>query len=319
MQTGPTTTQTTSTSVNTSGAWDLQLCSPSKINLFLRVTRRRDDGFHDLASLFQTLSLHDKLYFRVTTDTGKDTMECNIGGIPTDERNLIIRAFQTYRKYTGLDKQDDNKQFLHTRLEKTIPHEAGLGGGSSNAATALWAINKLNGNKCSTAELIDMGAQFGSDISFFFSATGTAFCTGRGEVVDDVHPGLTCDYPVYVVKPPEGLSTGRVFGTLDIARCSQRDPQALLSDMQRDILTADFVNDLETPSFQLVPRLGQLKERLYEAGFKVVMMSGSGTSFFCIGQPNDADFVDKFGRENDVKVFPTQFQNRRSDAMWYFE
>lgn len=250
--------------------WDLRLGSPSKINLFLRVMGKRPDGYHELASLFQSISLHDTLYFSVKTEEddnpNEDSLECDTPGVPTDSSNLVIKALNKFREKTGSIK------FFRVRLEKKIPHEAGLGGGSSNAATALWAANELNDKPCTLEELAAFGGEFGSDISFFLS-NGTAYCTGRGEILEEL-PRMR-PQALYVVKPAEGLSTPEVFKHLNLSECSDRDPRKLLEKMQRGVIFADFVNDLEKPSFKLLPRLAVLKESLYAAGFNVSSMLSS--------------------------------------------
>lgn len=223
-----------------------------------------NEGFHDLASLFQSISLHDTLHFSIKKGSDenlyKDTLECDTLGVPTDSSNLVIKALNKFREKTGTDK------YFHVHLEKNIPHEAGLGGGSSNAATALWAANQLSDKPCSTQQLVEFGAEFGSDISFFLSS-GTAYCTGRGEIFEEIAPFDV--QSVCIVKPPEGLSTAQVFKYLDLSECSGLEPHYLLEKMQHDLISADFVNDLEAPSFKLLPRLASLKQALYQAGFDV--------------------------------------------------
>eukprot|EP00667_Euglena_gracilis_P021213 EG_transcript_23198 len=119
-------------------AWDLEAFSPSKVNLFLRILRRRPDGYHDLASLFQAISLGDRLSLRLLPeDAPDDVFECNMAGVPVDRTNLVLRAVDLLRQRTGVARR------LHIRLDKTVPAQAGLGGGSGNAATALWAANQL--------------------------------------------------------------------------------------------------------------------------------------------------------------------------------
>lgn len=189
-----------------------------------------------------------------------DTLECNKPEIPTDSSNLIIRALDKFREKTG--KTDHYR----IRLEKRIPHEAGLGGGSSNAATALWAANVLSDKPCTTEQLAQFGAEFGSDISFFLS-NGTAYCTGRGEILEEI-PRMR-PQTLYIVKPEEGLSTPEVFKNLNLDECSKKDPKELLKKMQDGVIFADFVNDLELPSFRLMPRLAKLKYDLQRAGFNV--------------------------------------------------
>lgn len=158
------------------------------------------------------------------------------------------------------------RNYFDIQLLKTIPYAAGLGGGSSNAATTLWAANELSGRPCSNEELAAYGADFGSDISFFLSQ-GTSYCTGRGEILEDV-PHLSTR-SLYIVKPKEGLSTPLVFKNLKLASCSKADPRTLLSQMLNDLDSADFVNDLEDSSFKVLPSLRVLKEKLYAQGFDV--------------------------------------------------
>lgn len=221
-------------------------------------------GFHELASLFQTISLHDDIYFSKKTPEDPspttDTLECDTPGVPTDESNLVLKALATYRRRMRTE------DYFRVRLIKRIPHEAGLGGGSANAATALWAANVAAGSPCSIQQLAEFGAEFGSDVSFFLS-NGTAYCTGRGEILEEI-PRMK-PQTLYIVKPKEGLSTKEVFQELRLEECSDRNPRELLEKMRKGVIFADFVNDLEKPSFRLMPKLAELKQKLYDAGFNV--------------------------------------------------
>lgn len=305
-------------------------------------TRASRPGFHELASLFQAISLHDTLYVSVAPEGAEsDSLECDTPDVPADASNLVMRAFSTFRERTG------NKTHFRARLEKRIPHGAGLGGGSGNAATALWAANKLTNANCSDEDLAEFGAVFGSDISFFFT-NGSAYCTGKGDrlmEIDRLNPQT-----LYIVKPAESLSTKDVFNKLSVAECvNGKDPRELLDKMKKGVMFADFVNDLEKPSFELLPRLKDIKEALCQSGFNVsaefggpcywnilqnctnillcsiscdvqtVMMSGSGTSFFCLGHPSMPDFRDVFPAKYNVKVMPAMFVCRRFPGKWYFE
>ncbi len=242
--------------------WDISLKSPSKINLFLRILGKRKDGYHEIASLFQAISLHDNLSVSLLPPSVMtDKLECAAPGVPTDGTNLVLQAFENFRQATG------STRHFRARLEKRVPHAAGLGGGSANAATALWAANKLTGEKCSDKDLAEIGARFGSDISFFFT-NGSAYCTGKGDKmmeIDRLNPNV-----LYIVKPAESLSTRDVFNALDVEKCKQgKNPRDLLETMKKGVIFADFVNDLEEPSFRLVPRLKEIKAALYGAGFNV--------------------------------------------------
>lgn len=159
-------------------------------------------------------------------------------------------------------------------LEKRIPSQAGLGGGSSNAATTLWALNELSGRPADLEELIEMGAKIGSDVPFFFSL-GTAYCTGRGEHLSP----FSLPYPIsgWIAKPPYGLSTPLVYQETRVSELFDRDP--LLSLESYPV----FYNDLEPAAFRLEPRLLEFKKELEGQGFDSITMTGSGTAFFCIG------------------------------------
>ena len=249
----------------------IDLISPAKVNLSLRIIKKREDGFHELSSLFQTIDLCDHLKI---TPSKYDCFTTNSLQIPCDSSNLIIKALHLFRNEIGIN------QCYHINLQKTIPIQAGLGGGSSNAATTLWGLNKLNGSIISTEKLMQMGAQLGSDVPFFFSH-GTAHCTGRGDVVKDVDP-ICLEKPLWLVKPLEGLSTKEIYNALDLSKCSEIDQL--------------FANDLESAAFSVRPSLLNLKNTLQKLYTRVVM-SGSGTAFICEGEHVLGSRVDFLNRD----------------------
>ncbi len=222
----------------------------AKINWTLRVTGKRADGFHDLETIFQTISLHDTLTF-----TGADqlSMTCDDPSIPTDETNLVMRAARAA-----------NAQPVAIHLEKRIPHGGGLGGGSSDAAATLTALG---------APRADLALALGSDVPFFLVG-GTAYATGRGEVLTPLRnrSGL----PLLLLFPEDRVMTPEAFRSLKkftpavgIERLRDFDP---LRD--RELL----INDFEEPVFEKLPELRALKSRLYEAGAKWAGMTGSGST-----------------------------------------
>lgn len=135
-----------------SSQYDLSLFSPCKINLFLRIIRKREDGYHDLASLFQTIGFGDMLHLKLLDgdDVDSDVFECNMEGVPTDKTNLVIRALDLVRTKTG-----NEDKFFKANLVKQVPAQAGLGGGSGNAAAAMWGANQLLGNPATLEEVSD--------------------------------------------------------------------------------------------------------------------------------------------------------------------
>ncbi len=306
----------------------LTLSSPAKINLFLRILRKREDGFHELSSLFQAVSLMDTLDFwqlpedaaapLCSMEVTPDSLAAEL--IPTDESNLVMRALQIFADRTG------EKRRVHCRLHKRVPAQGGLGGGSADAATALHAANRLAGFPVSEAELIKWGAELGSDIGFFLSR-GTAMCTGRGELIEPLPP--LPGSPVYLVKPEAGLSTPAVFRALGLQPGDEfdgPDPDALLKQFQSDVASATYLNDLEPPAYQVMPRLQELRDQLKTYGFPAVMMSGSGSTIFCVGEPS-AEARDTWQeavrtefKDVEVTVFEQQFCSRPEDEkLWYGE
>lgn len=277
----------------------LTLLSPAKINLFLRIVRRRDDGYHDLASLFQAINLYDTLHF---SPSSADKLTCTDLLLPTDERNLISKARSLFRRKTGINTP------IVIHVEKQIPQQAGLGGGSSNAATTLWAMNQFFGVPATDSELAQWGAEIGSDISFFLSR-GTAYCTGRGEIIRELSP-LPLQ-KITIVKPPQGLSTPEVFRNLKCDSLLQRDPEMVLNQFFHG--HPSYFNDLEEPAFQVLPSLRTLKSQLQQNGFSTVLMSGAGSSLFCLGDgkvPQDL--------WSESVVFANRTENRETGNFnWY--
>lgn len=272
----------------------LSLFSPAKINVFLKVVGRRPDGFHDLASLFQTVDLKDTLHLAFAE---QDEMTSTCRTLPRDHSNLIFKAADLFRKKSG-------RQFgLHVHLVKRIPQQAGLGGGSSNAATTLWGINQLLGKPYSVEELIEWSAEIGSDVPFFFSQ-GTAYCTGRGELLRAIEPLIS--QKVWIVKPDKGLSTPEVFGNVVFDELPLRDPENTLENILKGKM--ECFNDLESSALRLFPELVDIKHRLSE-GHSHVSMTGSGSAFFCLGGPMPHKIP-------HTRIYPAAFINRPADA-WY--
>ena len=210
----------------------LDLFSPAKINLFLRITKRRQDGFHELASLFQTIAFGDTMTVsKLPSSATEDVVTCTDPTVPCDGRNLVVKAADLFRRKTG------SNQMFSIDLQKEVPAGAGLGGGSGNAATMLWAANKLCDSKYAEEDLLEWSGDIGSDISFFFGS-GTAYCTGRGEVVEDMPPALPGNYPIILIKPSAPLSTAAVYKALDVAKCSDVDPEDLKRDFYQQALMA---------------------------------------------------------------------------------
>lgn len=263
-------------------------CSPAKLNLFFRVLRKRSDGYHEIASLFQAIDLFDRLFVSEATS---DQITCSDSRILCDDSNLVSKALHCFRKNYPVSP-------VRIHIEKNIPIEGGLGGGSSNAASVLWALNERAGHPATVEELIEMGATIGSDVPFFFSK-GTAYCTGRGEIMTPF--SLPEPLMGYVAKPDYGLSTPLVYKEVARIEFSKKDPLKSLVNYP------EFFNDLEIPAFRIESRLKRLHEEL-QIHFKEVRLTGSGSAFFCLhGEPKPIE---------GVKFYPFQ-SVQRPDLAWY--
>jgi 4-diphosphocytidyl-2-C-methyl-D-erythritol kinase len=256
----------------------MQVRSYAKINWSLRVTGKRADGFHDLETVFQAISLHDTLTF---TPAEGLTLTCDDPAIPTDETNLVVRAaralalrcpspeFATARQRTTDNEPrttTDGAPPVAIHLEKRIPAGGGLGGGSSNAATTLVTLARMFSLDAPLAEL---ALSLGSDVPFFL-AGGTAYATGRGEVLTALPPAA--GIPLLLLMPEERVLTKDAFAGL------RRFSAPIGIERASRLLPEDLVNDFEESVFAMLPRLAALKQRLLDAGAAWAGMSGSGST-----------------------------------------
>ena len=247
----------------------------AKINLHLRVLGKRPDGFHELCTVFQTVSLHDKITF-VTSD--ELSITCDDAAIPTGEANLMIRAAGKLREYSGISSGAK----LH--LEKRIPSPGGLAGGSSNAAVTLIGLVRLWGLEIPDEGLLTIAAELGSDVPFFLEG-GTMLGTGRGERLEPL-PDFKCDSLV-IVTPNVAVSTAAAYAGL---RAESLTSQALETKLtvcrsEAENVLADIeagANDFENTVLTAFPEIGDVRETLTGLGARKVLLSGSGASVFAI-------------------------------------
>ncbi|MFW6163403.1 MAG: 4-(cytidine 5'-diphospho)-2-C-methyl-D-erythritol kinase [Planctomycetota bacterium] len=248
---------------------------PAKLNLFLEVVRRREDGYHDIETVMQAVDLFDDLAIEARED-GAVRLACSEPGLPTDGRNLVVRAAVALREATGCELGAD------MRLTKRIPAEAGLGGGSSDAAGALVGLNRAWGTGLGLEELSEVAAQVGSDVAFFLTG-GAARCTGRGERVEAARTGGEFYY--VLVCPTVRVSTAAAYGKLrfPLTPAERNASMAVAALAHGDVegLGAALFNRLEGPAFSMHPRLEDAKRRLAETGlFAGVALTGSGSALF---------------------------------------
>jgi 4-diphosphocytidyl-2-C-methyl-D-erythritol kinase len=256
-------------------AEELTLPAFAKINLGLRVLGRRADGYHEISTLFQTVSLHDTLTFRATRD-GSLRLACADPEIPTDETNLVLRAAAALRERYGV------RLGARVELKKVIPAGGGLGGGSSDAAVALVALATLWGVEADARELSGLAARLGADVPFFL-AGGTALGEGTGA---DIRP--LADAPkmhLCVVTPGVHISTAEGYKALGARALTKADTAANLSVSRTeadfpDSLCGVWSNDFEAVVVRLHPEVGRAREALESAGAVRASLSGSGSSVF---------------------------------------
>ncbi|HEY3284174.1 MAG TPA: 4-(cytidine 5'-diphospho)-2-C-methyl-D-erythritol kinase [Armatimonadota bacterium] len=246
----------------------------AKLNLTLDVLRRRPDGFHDLDSVFLNIGLADRLVAALGGHGIRLT--CADAPLPTDSRNLVYRAAELYLSEAGSDAGVD------LRLEKRIPLAAGLGGGSSDAAGALLALNRLHDDRLEFPSLLGLAASLGSDVPFFLVG-GCARAGGRGERLTKV--ALPEDAPLWfvLVKPDFGVGTAWAYRNLRLKETGDSRSQAmaeLLAAGSYERVGELLTNDLEGAVLPEHPSLGELKKRLLQAGARGALMSGSGSTVF---------------------------------------
>jgi 4-diphosphocytidyl-2-C-methyl-D-erythritol kinase len=252
----------------------LNVRAPAKINFFLKVLRKRKDGYHDIYSWLQAVNLFDYLIFK-KRPAGDLKLFINGGGdLPADDRNLVIKSVKLLRKKFELSGG------LEIRLTKNIPIAAGLGGGSSDAAATIYAVNRLYNLGLTVNDMLEIGLQLGSDIPFFFSS-GQAEVTGRGEVINNI--SLPIDYSIVLVVPGMAVSTGDSYRQLNFDLTSPYNIDKLKDCKIFTELVARIRpvgNDLEdiNPGSRAV--LGEIRNALKRTGAALVRMSGSGPAMF---------------------------------------
>ncbi|WP_159991787.1 4-(cytidine 5'-diphospho)-2-C-methyl-D-erythritol kinase [Pelistega ratti] len=243
--------------------------APAKLNLFLHITGQRADGYHLLQSLFTLIDLEDTLTF-TCTDDGRIYRINEIEGIP-EEQDLVIRAAQLLQKTTCVTKG------VGIQVLKRIPSGAGLGGGSSDAATTLKVLNQLWETGLSQEELIHLGVQLGADVPFFIFGQ-TAIAQGIGELLQS-YPLK----PIYylILRPALSIPTAQIFKSPDLVRHSPHLSMSELVVLRESLEKGQYVarNDLEPVALAIFPSLRILIDALREAGFHF-RMTGSGSCFF---------------------------------------
>lgn len=254
----------------------MELKALAKINLGLDVVRKREDGYHEVRMIMQTINVYDRLTFTVEDMPGI-RIQTNEASVPSDESNLVYKA-----AFLLMD-EFEIKKGLSIYLEKNIPVAAGMAGGSSDAAAAMKAVNELFALGLSEQELKERGVKIGADVPYCIMG-GTALAEGIGEVLSPLAPMPDCH--ILIAKPPVGVSTAFVYGNLRANELEHHpDIDGMiqsLKDGSIDSLCAQMENVLETVTVPAYPVISDIKMLMLECGAKGAMMSGSGPTVFGI-------------------------------------
>ena len=284
----------------------------AKINLSLRILGKRVDGFHDLDTVFQTISLHDTIKI-TATDNSEVVLSSNDRRLPTDGTNLVIRAAESLRTRFAANKG------AHIRLDKRIPVQAGLGGGSSDAAVTLLALAHLWKLPATRHDLIVLGSQLGADVPFFFFG-GTARGTGIGDKVAPLPDAA--ERFLLILKPNAGTKTSEAYQALDERSLTTRNSKTILSTspttehFEKESF-ASLENDFEEVIFDLEPEIARAKAALMRTDATAAALAGSGSSVFGIFDSEDAQrrAIQTIELEAGWRVFPCKTVGRDDYVM----
>ena len=249
----------------------IKLRSYAKVNLGLHILGKREDGYHEIRTILQTIGLHDTLEIRLTQGRGV-TLQCNWDELNCGD-NLVVRALEAVCRQAGLERG------LEARLEKRIPMGAGLGGGSSNAAAAVMGLDRLLGLRMSRRDWFEIGGALGSDVPFFFVG-GRALGVGRGSEVYPLEDAAPCH--VLVVVPPLPMPTADAYrrASLRLTTPVNKSKIPLFCPAYLDTLESGdgLENHFEAVVFRDHPDLKRLKQRLLQWGASKAGLTGSGSA-----------------------------------------
>jgi len=261
----------------------MEVLAPAKINLSLRVFGRRGDGFHEIETVITPISLYDKI--DIEKQNRWIDFSCDDPRLSSGEDNLVVRAAKLFFEQTSI------RSGVVIKLAKNIPHGAGLGGGSSDAAATLRTLDQLFDTKLGHARLIALASQLGSDVPFFMSASA-AICTGRGEIVNPLK--LNGKMSILLLKPQFGVASQWAY-----RRWQESRPIPGIDYQAQPFAGQTLVNDLERAVFEKFPFLAGLKMWLRkqpEVG--AALMSGSGSTVFALlREKADANLLASRARE----------------------
>ncbi len=280
------------------------LPSFAKINWSLRILGKRLDGYHEIRTVLQTISLHDDLHF--TSSAGEDILfSCDDPLIPIDENNLVVRAAQSLRDRYAI------RTGASIRLQKRIPAKGGLGGGSSNAAVALLGLSQLWELETDVPNLIELAAELGADVPFFLHG-GRALATGIGTQISP-WPDANLQH-LLIIAPMASVSTAEAYKALQAPALTTLDSDPILAISRREADFGDsdqwhlcdhYENDFEHVIFDTEPEIWRARNAVLKAGARRALLAGSGSSVFGIFDNREAQrlAVNQLQAESDWRIF----------------
>lgn len=267
--------------------------SYAKINVSLRVVSKRSDGYHELDSLMLPIELHDSLIISTLKNSYDNFVTIDDFSNGLIHYNLASSSIQALAKKYGFDTK------FRVYIHKVIPMQAGLGGGSSNAAFTLKTVNQMLKLGATDEELMELAAPLGADIPFFIKCEPSR-AKGIGEKLQPLE--IKNNYHCLIVKPTTGCSTKEVFAIADKEPYKAVDIDTVVKALKEgddDLLAESMGNSLEDAAMSLVPEIKQIKEALRNMGLKIVMMSGSGSAVFALS--TDASLIKKAAKQLEDK------------------
>ena len=255
---------------------NLHIKSFAKINISLNITKKREDGFHEIDSVMLPISLHDSLVVSKLKNSPDNFVTIDDFSIGTFSYNLATFSIE---KMQNVYHFDDKFRIL---IHKVIPIQAGLGGGSSNAACTIKAVNSMLKLGASDEELIEIGKSLGCDIPFFIKCQ-PARVQGVGEILTPIN--VKNNYYVLVVKPELGCSTKEIYAlsdSFDLKTCDLDKVVKALEDGDDEMLAANMYNALQESAIKMVPNIQTIIDELKDKGLKIVQVTGSGSAVFAL-------------------------------------
>ena len=255
---------------------NLHIRSFAKINISLNITKKREDGFHEIDSVMLPISLHDSLVVSKLKNTNDNFVTVDDFSIGSFSYNLATFSIE---KMQSIYHFDDKFRVL---IHKVIPIQAGLGGGSSNAACTMKAVNSMLKLGASDEELIELSKSLGCDIPFFIKCK-PARVQGVGEIITPIN--VKNNYYVLIVKPELGCSTKEIYAlsdSMELKMCNLDNIVKALEEGDDELLANNMYNALQEPAIKVVPQIQTIIDELKECGLKIVQVTGSGSAVFAL-------------------------------------